>query len=153
MEFGSFTSLLSVSLAALIAFVGGFRYVTAQAEALRREILSAQENARLLVDKASESEAKQRHAAANTMQLLIAKVETELRTLQREAVRHEQMNALEARLNTSLSKIEGKVDRLAESVQEIIAIRTKLDSVLSTMTRISDRLDEAGGVQKNTRVV
>lgn len=153
MEFGSFTSLLSVSLAALIAFVGGFRYMTAQADALRREIASAQDQARLLVEKAAESEAKQRHAAANTIQLMLAKTESELRVLQREAVRHEQMDALEARLNSSLNKIEGKVDRLGDSVQEIIAIRTKLDSVLTTMARISDRLDEQNGVQKNTRVV
>lgn len=152
MEIGSITSLVSVSLACLIAFLGGFRYVTAQAEALRREIAAAQKEAALLVDKAAESEAKQRHAGANAAQVFLAKLENELRTLQREAVRHEQMQALEQRLNGALGKIEMKVDRMAEGMTEIVAIRTKLDAVLVAMSRINDKLDDEDGVRRNSRV-
>lgn len=152
MEFGSVTSLGSLVLAALVTFLGGFRYVSAQNESLRREIMSAQDQARLLIEKASESESKQRHTMASSLQLMLAKQEGELRDLQRTTVRHEQMDALEIRLNVSLSKLEIKVDRLGEQMQEIIAIRTKLEAVLNMMSRINDRLDEDNGTRKNTRL-
>lgn len=152
MEIGSVTSLVSASLAVLVAFFGGFRFVVAQGDALRREIAAAQREAALQVEKLSESEAKQRHTANNNTQALLSKLEIDIRTLQREAVRHEQMQALENRLNGALSKIEIKVDRLSESLSEIVAIKAQMTTVLATLSRISDRLDEDGGVRRNTRV-
>lgn len=152
MEIGSVTSLITSSLGLLLALLGGFRYITAQDDSLRREIEAAKKEAALLVEKAAESEAKQRHSASNAAQIFLSKIELELRTLQREAVRHEQMQALEQRLNGALSKIEMKVDRMAEGMGEIIAIRTKLDAVLVAMSRINDKLDDDDGVRRNTRV-
>lgn len=152
MEFGSVTSLITTSLALLLALLAGFRYITAQDDGLRREIDAAKKEAALLVEKAAESEAKQRHSSSNAIQVFLGKLESDLRTLQREAVRHEQMQALESRLNGGLNKIEMKVDRMAEGMTEIVAIRTKLDAVLVAMSRVSDRFDDEGGVRRNTRV-
>jgi hypothetical protein len=163
MEIGSVTSLVMVCISILSAFWAGFRFVSngdeairreigIQSDTLRREIASVQKEAALLIDKVGESEAKQRHATANNMQAVTAKLEMELRQLQREAVRLEQMQAVENRLNGALGKIEIKVDRLAESLTEIAAIKTQMAAVLTAMTRISDRLDEDNGVRRNTRV-
>lgn len=152
MEFGNVTSLASVTLATLVAFLGAFRYITAQSEALRREIAAVEKTAQLMADKASEAEARQRHTANNNIQVLIGKLEADIRTLQRETVRQEQMDALESRLQGVLNKIEIKVDKLAETANEIVAIRTTLSIVNGRLERISDRLDEQHGVAKNTRV-
>lgn len=152
MEVGSLTSLGGLVITTVASLFGIFRYMSAQTENLRREIATTNETARLLIEKASEAEAKQRHALANTISTEAAKQEMQLRDLQRTTVRHEQMDAVEVRLNASLNKIEGKVDRMGEQLTEIISLRTKLDSVLGTLTRISDRLDEDNGVRKNTRV-
>jgi hypothetical protein len=150
-EVGNLASIASVSLAFLLAIVGGFRYVTAQVDSLRREILAVEKNAQLFAEKSAETEARQRHSATNSMQVFLTKMESEVRTLQREAVRQDQMDALENRLSSALSKIEIKVDKLSENAAEIVAIKTVLTVVNSRLERISDRLDEAGGVNKNTR--
>jgi phosphoketolase len=152
MDIGNVASLISVSLAVLLAFFGGFRFIVAQGEALRREIGSVSKEAALLVDKLAESEAKQRHSANNYIQTLLAKLELEFRQLQREAVRLEQMQAVEQRLNGALGKIEVKVDRLSDSLAVIEAMKAQMQTILSTMSRISDRLDEDSGVRRNTRV-
>lgn len=152
MEVGSITSLVSVSLGLLLAILGGFRYVTAQVESLRREITAVEKQAQLYADKIGEAESRQRHSANNTSQILIAKLENEVRTLSREAVRQEQMDALEQRLSSALAKIEVKVDRLAETSSEIVAIKAVLTTVNARLERISDRLDEQHGVAKNTRI-
>lgn len=151
MEVGSVTSLVSVTLAMLIALLGGFRYITAMAEALRREITAVKESALLMAEKAGEAEARQRHQANNNMQGIIAKLESDLRTVQREGVRQEQMNALETRIQGALTKIETKVDKLTEATAEISNLRTTLQSLNNRLERISDRLDEQHGVMKNTR--
>ena len=151
MEIGSLTSVVSVGMGFVIAILGGFRYVTAQIESVRREITAVEKTAQLFAEKVAETEAKQRHTAANSAQMYLAKLEGELRTLQREAVRQEQMDALEQRLSNALTKIEVKVDKLAETASEITAIKTVLTVVNSRLERISDRLDEDRGVAKNTR--
>lgn len=151
MELGSITSLVSVTLAMLLALLGGFRYVTAQVESLRREITGVEKSALLMSEKAGEAEARQRHQANNSMQIIITKLEQDIRTLQREAVRHEQLASLETRLQGGLNKIETKVDKLAESATEIVSIRTQLTIVNGRLERISDRLDESHGITKNTR--
>ncbi len=144
MEPQNYISMASVALAALMALFGGFRYVTAQVEGLRREIVSAEEKARLLIDKAQESEAKQRHASNNNIATLMAKMEGDIRTLQRETVRHEQMNSLEARMQASLAKIEAKVDKLAETAGEIVAIKQQLGQVNHRLERLLERMETAG---------
>lgn len=151
MEIGSLTSIISVGLGFVLAILGGFRYVSAQVESIRREIAAVEKTAQLFAEKVAEGEAKQRHSANNQAQMFIAKIEADLRTLQREAVRQDQMDALEARLSSALTKIEVKVDKLAETASEITAIKTVLTVVNNRLERISDRLDEAGGVSKNTR--
>jgi hypothetical protein len=70
-------------------------------------------------------------------------MEQDIRTIQREAVRHEQLSSLENRLQGGLAKIEVKVDKLAENAAEIIAIRAQLAGVGTRVERINDRLDEA----------
>lgn len=139
-----YISMASVALAALMALFGGFRYVTAQVEGLRREIGAAEEKSRLLVEKQAESMSKQVHQYANSAQTVSATLQTELRALQQTAVRHEQMDALESRLNTSLSKIEVKVDRLAETAGEIVAIKVQLQTTNSQLERLITRLENAG---------
>lgn len=149
MEAQQYISMASVALAALMALFGGFRYVTAQVEGLRREIVSAEEKARLLIDKAIEHESKQRHASNNNVQIITSKIENEIRQIQRETVRHEQMDALEARVTNALSKIEAKVDRLAETAGEIAAIKQNLAQVTVRLDKLLDRLETAG---HNTRI-
>lgn len=144
MEIGSLSSIVSVALAMLLALFGAFRYVTAQGEALRREIGSASEKATLLVDKLSESEGKRRHDLANQMQSTYAKLEVDMRSLQRDAVTQQQINALEARVGTTLSKIEQKVDRLGETSAEIAAMRITLQTLAQQIDRMSRRLDKEG---------
>lgn len=150
-EVGNLASIASVSLAFLLAIIGGFRYITAQVESIRREITAVEKNAQLFAEKAAETESKQRHNANNAVQVFIAKIESDIRTLQRETVRQEQMDALENRLSNALAKIEIKVDKLAETAAEIVAIRTQLVTVNNRLERISDRLDEQHGIAKNTR--
>lgn len=151
MEMGSVTSLVSVTLALLVAMFGAFRYVAAMAESLRKEIAAAEKTATLVAEKAGEAEARQRHQANNNMQTIIAKLESDLRQVQREGVRHEQMAALETRIQGALTKIETKVDKLTEVTAEIGNLRTTLQSLNNRLERISDRLDEQHGVLKNTR--
>lgn len=151
MELGSVTSIVSVALAILIALAGIFRYITAQVDSIRREIDTAEKNSQLQSEKVGEAEARQRHQANNSMQVVVSKLELDIRTLQREAVRHEQLAALESRIQGALTKIETKVDKLAETAAEIVAIRTQLTIVNSRLERISDRLDEQHGIAKNTR--
>lgn len=151
MEIGSVTSIVSVSLALLVTLFGVFRYITAQVDSIRREIDTAEKNSQLQAEKVGEAEARQRHQANNNMQVILTKLEQDIRTLQREAVRHEQLAALENRLQGALSKIEVKVDKLSETAGEIVAIRSQLVAVNSRLERISDRLDENHGVAKNTR--
>jgi vacuolar-type H+-ATPase subunit D/Vma8 len=143
MEIGSVSSIISVTLAILVTLFGTFRYITAQVDSLRREIDTAEKNAQLQAEKVGEAEARQRHQANNTMQILTTKMEQDIRTIQREAVRHEQLSSLENRLQGGLAKIEVKVDKLAENAAEIIAIRAQLAGVGTRVERINDRLDEA----------
>lgn len=152
MELGSIATVITVSLAVLGAIAGVFRFISTQVDSLRREILSVQQNGQLLVEKATESESRQRHSLANVIQVAQTKMELEIRSIQKETVRHEQMDALEIRLNTSLAKIEAKLEKLTEATAELISIRTQLGSVNSRLERISDRLDEQHGVAKNTRI-
>jgi chromosome segregation ATPase len=152
MELGSVASIVSVSLALLVSLAGIFRYITAQVDSLRREIDIAEKNSQLQSEKVGEGEARQRHQANNSLQVILAKLEQDIRTLQREAVRHEQLAALENRIQGALNKIEVKVDKLAETAAEIVAIRSQLTTVNSRLERISDRLDEQHGVAKNTRI-
>lgn len=153
MEIGSVASFISIAIAVLVALAGTFRFIATQVESLRREIDSAEKNAQLIADKAAEAEARQRHQANNGMQIVVTKLEQDIRTLQREAVRHEQLTSLETRLQGGLNKIEVKVDKLAESATEIVSIRTQLTIVNGRLERISDRLDESHGVTKNTRAL
>lgn len=152
MDIGNLTSLGGLTITTIGALFGIFRYMTAQAEGLRREINAVQDNTRLLIEKSAEAESKLRHSLAAQMTIEYSKQEIQLRDLQRTTVRHEQMDAVEIRLNASLGKIETKVDRMAEQLTEIIAIKSKLDIVMQTMTRINDRFDEENGIRKNTRV-
>lgn len=149
MEIGNLSSIISVALAVLVAIVGSFRYITAQVESIRREMTQQAEGARLYADKVGEAEARQRHSVSNATQIITAKLESELRTLQREAVRQEQMDALEGRIQSALSKIETKVDKLADAVSEITAIKMTVTTMAARMERIADRLDEQSG--KSTR--
>lgn len=164
MEIGSLASVVSAFLGFLATLWTVYRYISnsddalrrdmsVQTDTLRREIAAANKEAVLLIDKMAESEAKQRHAMANQTQATLIKLETDLRTLQREAVRTEQMQAVENRLNGALGKIEVKVDRLSDSLAVIEAMKTQMQTILATMSRISDRLDEDNGIRRNTRPV
>ena len=145
MEPQQYISLASVALAALIALLGGFRYITAQVESLRREITSSEEKARLQVEKAVEGEAKNRLGGDNAISVSVTALQQDMRQIQREAVRHEQMDQLEGRMHNSLSKIEGKVDKLAENAGEITAIKQSLAMINSRLERLVDRLDPGKG--------
>lgn len=141
-EWGSVSSLVSVALAMLLALLGAFRYVTAMAESLRREIAAAKEEARLIAEKGDEAEARQRHSMANNMQTITTKMEGEVRALARESVRQEQLNALEGRIGQALAKIEGKLDRVAESNAEVGAIKVTLSALVVQVERLDKKLDD-----------
>ncbi len=145
-------SLVLAGLTIVGAIIGVVRFVSSQVDGLRREIISAEEKARLLVEKAVESESKQRHSLASNIATQIARIELDVRQLSKETVRQEQMEALEGRLQTALDKIELKLEKLSEATAEMISIRQQLVSVNNRLERISDRLDESGGVMKNTRI-
>lgn len=150
-DLSGITAIVSATLALLAFVIGGFRYMTAGFDAIRREIVAVKDNAQLVADKVGESEAKQRHSQYNAAQALIGRVESDVRTLQREAVSQEQLVAVEARLTVSVGKVESKVDKIVEQVGEITALRTVLSQVTERLGRISDRLDETHGVARNTR--
>jgi peptidoglycan hydrolase CwlO-like protein len=126
----------------LLALLGAFRYVTAMADALRREIAAVKEESRLFAEKVGEGEARQRHSMANTIQTLVAKQEADIRQLQREAVRQEQLNALEGRLGQALSKIEAKLDRVTETAAEVGAMKVTLAAVTVQLDRLDKKLDD-----------
>lgn len=142
-EITTITSVITASLAVLLALVGSFRYLTAIVESVKREISIGEKNASLMAEKAAEGEARQRLAATTTLNIQLAKIESDVRVLQRESVRQEQFSALENRLQTALTKIETKVDKLGDATSKIGSIETILMALSSRMERITDRIDEA----------
>jgi cell division protein FtsX len=125
-EWGSVASLISVAITLLLTLFGAFRFVTAMADTLRKEIDAAKENSRLIAEKGDEAEARHRHAMANQLQQLVGKMDADIRQLQRETVRQEQLNSLESRIGNSLGKIEAKVDKFSEMAAELHGVKAML---------------------------
>lgn len=130
----------SFAFTLISGLVGAFRYISVQVETIRREMETRGEAARLYSDKSTEKEAKARHDVANASQAAIATLTVEMRQLQREAVRHDQMKASEERMLSLLNKIEAKVDRLAETSAEISVIKVSLSAIATRLDDMNKRL-------------
>src|SRR6478735_4683269 len=133
------STLSVVCISGLLLLLGCLRYVTAQTVSIRREIEAAEKGVRTYADGVGMAESSARQAMAVQVQQVVSKLEADLRVLQRDAVRQDQMEASERRLHTSIGKLEAKVDKLADATNEMIAMKQTLGMILTRMERVSDK--------------
>lgn len=136
------STLSVVAIAGVLMLFGCLRYTTAQVVSIRREIESADKGVRAYADAVGKNETAERQAMATQVQAVVNKLETDLRVLQRDAVRQDQMEASERRLHTSIGKLEAKVDKLADATNEMISMKQTLNLILTRMERVSDKMEK-----------
>ena len=102
-------------------------------EAARKELSAEIEGARrelaAEIDKQVAINDRGRHDLRNTVQNSFTKVETDLDRLKREAVRREDMSAIETRLTAMLAKMETKLDKMGEHLSDYKALEKQVGSM------------------------
>ena len=147
MELQQIISLASLAFTIFVGLIGGFRFIHVQVDTLRREIASSYEKAELLIGKEREANSKARHDLANSIQSAYSTLAVEVKQLQRESVRHDQMKSSEDRMNTQLSKIEAKLDRMSEGLTELAALRMAVTGLVARMDA-QQRKHNQGGIRE-----
>lgn len=141
MEAQQYISLGSFAFTVLVALFGAFRYITVQVDTVRREIGTTAENLKLLLEKEAEKQSKARHDSNNAAQVAIASVASEVKQLQRETVRQDQMKASEDRMLNLLNKIENKVDKLADGFAKMATFEATLTATMVRLDKIATRFN------------
>lgn len=126
---------VQITLLGLLFTAGGalwalYRLVTSGAESVRKEAFAE-------IDKQAALASKSIHDKSNATQIIITKLDADLERLKRETVRREDMAAIEARLTAMFTKIEIKVDAVAEKLagfsaleKQVQGLENRLESVL-----------------------
>lgn len=140
----AFMALLFTAGAALAAL---FRLVSTSTGAIRTELMAEIAATRATIgtvraelvgeiEKQAALASKSRHDMSNLMQLNMNRIEVDVERLKREAVRREDMNAIENRLTAMLTKMEGKVDLIAEKVGAFAVLEKQVHSIDTRLTSI-----------------
>lgn len=148
MEWGSLATWAGLAWAVLMVAVGSILFVVRQSTQHDKDLAAAEAALRrefaLAVDGIKAVESKARHDIRAECMNAQAGITLEVRALQREAVRREEHNALETRLGQGLSKLETKVDRLAEAVGN-------LGNIGKAVERLEEKIDrfvDNGGARR-----
>lgn len=131
---GTTLTLIALVLSLLGTAFAVSRGITAQIEGLRKE-LGAE------IQHKCDEEAKNRHKMANDMQLICGKLETSQQQLARDTVRREDHTSFEARVTAQFTKLESRVEHVAErlGILPVLEAQTKSNGI--TLDKIFTRLD------------
>lgn len=142
----AFLALLFTAGAALAAL---FRLVNTTTQSVRTELVAEIAASRATIgtvraeligeiEKQAALASKSRHDQANLIQLNMNRIEVDVERLKREAVRREDMSAIENRLTAMLTKMEGKVDIIAEKVGAFTVLEKQVQQIDSRLSSILD---------------
>ena len=128
-------ALLVTAVGVIIALLG---YVSTQSKNLREVISSG--------DKAtSEAASKQRHDLANQFQITASTMRADIETLKREAVRKDEVTAMDNRWSGNFVRLEAKLDRVAEQLSHVAALEVSIRSCSEQLGTVAKRLDAREG--------
>ena len=128
-------ALLVTAVGVIVALLG---YVSTQSKNLREVISSG--------DKAmGESASKQRHDLANQFHITCSTMRADIETLKREAVRKDEVTAMDNRWSGNFVRLEAKLDRLAEQLSQVAALEVSIRSCSEQLGTVAKRLDAREG--------
>lgn len=126
-----FIALLFTAGAALAAL---FRLVNTAVEGLRKETIQEMDRRDLLNSKA-------RHEGNNRTAQDMLKLEASVATLQRETVRREDLQAIEARLTQQIARLDGKMDLVTDKLSGFIALEKQVQQMDARLGQALRRLE------------
>lgn len=125
-------SACGVILALLTFVVMSHRYQT-------DKIDTTKEQFRTELRALAESESKRRHDLGNNVHAKLGTMELNLNRLEREAVRRDELSAMEGRINLVFDKLFAKLDMVTDRMaavpmleKQVAAVETKLDRLLES---------------------
>lgn len=127
----AFVALLFTAGAALAAL---FRLVNTASESVRKELLTE-------LDRRDAMNSKARHDGNNRITTDMLKLEANLSTLQREAVRREDLQAIEARLAQAIARLDGKMDLVTDKLANFAALERQVQSMDQRLGHAIRRLE------------
>lgn len=136
---------ISATVAALTLRFMVSRHVHARIDAV--QTLSDTKNeatrkeAELRSNEVSARESKARHDLANELSNQLAVFAQSIKQLERDAVRKDEVTAMEGRQTAIYSKIEGKVDHLQERLNKLDVVEAQGRTNAAVLEKILDRLD------------
>jgi hypothetical protein len=144
MELNStFIGAAAFLLTAGIAVVGAVKWINTLAEAIRKECLQATSTARtelvLILEKATESEAKQRHALANQTTGVTIELRRDVEEIKKDTVRRVEMTQMEQRLVGRVDSLERKMDHQGEKLSELTSVSRANNDMLSRLVTQLDK--------------
>lgn len=142
---GEVTTLIGALAGIVTVVLALLGYVSSQSKALRETIMSGDKASVVEAARLCDGEGKQRHSMANVMQTQVVQVRNDVETLKREAVRRDDLNALDVRWGQSLSRLESKLDRQAEQLTELAALKATMASCTERLGEVMKRLDTRAG--------
>lgn len=141
---------LLLSLIAVMVGIFGFR--ATQAKALKDDLSGVEQRSiaglkhledkvGLMVKSASDVESKARHDLAGTVSREVARLDVQMRQLDRDAARKEEMHAVERRMTESLSKLEAKIDRLTDGMSKMAAFDGNVRQLTEKLGWLAERIE------------
>ena len=123
-------AIVTVIISLIMMAITIFRYISGQVDSVRRET-EAMMTAKV------EQEAKSRHDLNNHYQVIVGNLDRDIKSLRTDMVPRADMQTMENRITTTLTKLEGKLDGIVSSQGE----RTAQVQVLAAeMKGMNDRL-------------
>ena len=101
-------------------------------EATKRELAAE-------IDKQAAINDRGRHDLRNAVHTSFTKVETDIDRLKREAVRREDMSAIETRLTAMLQKVETKLDKMGEQINGYTSLEKQVGNLERHMNDVARR--------------
>ncbi|MGI4950409.1 MAG: hypothetical protein ACRYGM_01255 [Janthinobacterium lividum] len=127
--------LVVTAIGVVVALLG---YVSNQSKNLRDVISSG--------DKATSDGAnRQRHDLENRFQMTWGMMRADIETLKREAVRKDEVAAMDNRWSGNFVRLEAKLDRVAEQLSQVAALEVSIRACSAQLGSVAKRLDAREG--------
>ena len=135
-------ALVVTGFGVVVALLG---YVSTQSKNLREVISTGDASARTYSDTLFAQTGKSRHDLANQMQLSSNMMRADIETLKREAVRKDEVTAMDNRWAGNFVRLEAKLDRLAEQLNHVAALEVGIRACSEQLASVAKRLDAREG--------
>jgi hypothetical protein len=86
------------------------------------------------LQRASESEAKRRHDASNAIQVIITKLDSDIRAFAREATPRSEVVQIETRMANNMQKLESRLEKLDEKLSVLPELKAQHAQMMAIFT-------------------